>query len=249
MDSYLILVSTFLLACFGVVHVVHGSNTDTTCPDFLCGNQEIRFPFRIKGRRQSQSCGYPGFDLVCSGTSDDEELFLELPESFNVIHIDYTKQTIELTPPSTCLPKQLHSLTNISVLVFPFQRMLVEKGDDYHFFNCSPVAMDTYINNDIMIPCLSSSTSQVYAISSWHSIHDLTILFPCTKMFNISSLPDALVPALKDTLVLFWSEPSCQRCESEGKRCSWNNSTKNQPDCLVNVIHKDSSTALVTTIG
>ncbi|QHN93748.1 hypothetical protein HN873_060941 [Arachis hypogaea] len=248
MDSYLILVSTFLLSCFGVVHV--GSNSDTTCPDFLCGNQEIRFPFRIKGR-QSQSCGYPGFDLVCSGTSDDEKLFLELPESvtFNVKHIDYTKQTIELTPPSTCLPKQLHNLSNISVLVFPFQRMLVEEGDDYHFFNCSPVAMDTYINNNIMIPCLSSSTSQVYAISSWNSIHDLTTLFPCTKMFNISSLPDALVPALKDTLVLFWSEPSCQQCESEGKRCSWNNSTKNQLDCLANVIHRDSSTALVTTIG
>ena len=48
-----------------------------TCPDFSCGNQDIRFPFRIKGH-QPQHCDYPVFDLVCSAAN---ETLLELPDS------------------------------------------------------------------------------------------------------------------------------------------------------------------------
>ena len=210
------------VVCFNV-ELALGSDT---CPDFSCGNQDIRFPFRIKG--QPQHCGYPGFDLVCSSTN---ETVLELPDSvtFNVKQIDYKEQTIELSDPNGCLSRQLH---NLSLSASPFRFIFEDDGDgDYDFFNCS--LSDRGNMEYYLIPCLSTSTSQAYAIPSGNSIDDMPLSF-CTKMFNISSIPEVFVDR-SNILPLIWSEPNCKDCESKGNRCGWKSiSTKNEVYCSVN---------------
>ncbi|KAJ1379449.1 Wall-associated receptor kinase, galacturonan-binding domain [Sesbania bispinosa] len=207
------------------------------CPELWCGNQVVRFPFRIKGRHP-QLCGYPGFDLFCSSTN---ETVIQLPESVKLIvnHIDYTQQTIELSDPHGCLPRHLPNLTP-SASHFQFQHPNYY-DDSYFFFNCSPMNRDTI--DYYLVPCLTTSTSQTYAIPSSRTIDYLPLFF-CTKMFNISSFPFDF-NSEDNVLRLTWSEPKCKHCESKGNRCGWkNNTANNEIYCFAN--HKGSSTALVT---
>ncbi|XP_061358262.1 rust resistance kinase Lr10-like [Gastrolobium bilobum] len=239
MGTCLVLVSSsigLLFMIFFNAQLALGTVND--CPDLSCGKQVIRFPFRIEGRHP-QFCGYPGFDLFCS---ESNETVIELPNSvkLNVNTIDYQQQTIELSDPFGCLSRQLHNFT-LSASHFQFN------GYDggYNFFNCSLTNryMDSYL-----IPCLTTSTSQAYAIPSDILIDYLPLSF-CTKMFNISSFLSGSVN--ENILLLTWSVPNCKHCESEGNRCGWKNITaknitaKNEVYCLAN--RQGSSTALVTT--
>ncbi|XP_015934465.1 rust resistance kinase Lr10 [Arachis duranensis] len=228
------LIGVLFMFCFNVELAL----ASDTCQVLSCGNQEIRFPFRIKGR-QPQNCGYPGFDLVCT---DSNETLIELHDSlnFSVNKIDYRKQTIELSyPHNGCFPRLLHSL-KLSASPFNFNMKADDYYGDYYFFNCSALERD-YMEG-YFIQCLSTSASSIYAIPSSSKIEYLPLSF-CTKMFNVSSVPRIFV--IEDAhLHLKWSEPDCGHCESKGNRCSWNR-TKNEFSCLDN--HKGPSTALVTT--
>ncbi|RYR48042.1 hypothetical protein Ahy_A07g034038 [Arachis hypogaea] len=228
------LIGVLFMFCFNV-ELALGSDT---CQGLSCGYQEIRFPFRIKGR-QPRNCGYPGFDLVCT---DSNETLIELHDSlnFSVNKIDYRKQTIDLSyPHNGCFPRLLHSL-KLSASPFNFNMKVDHNYGDYYFFNCSALERD-YMEL-FLIQCLSTSASSIYAVPSWSEIEDLPLSF-CTKMFNVSLVPRIFVDE-DAPLHLKWSEPDCGHCESKGNRCSWN-STKNEFSCLDN--HKGPSTALVTT--
>ncbi|CAI8605494.1 unnamed protein product [Vicia faba] len=211
-----------------MVSFVFGVTTATT--DSFCGNQAIRFPFGIKNH-QAPSRGYPGFDLICSSN----QTMIQLPHSvkLNVDNIDYKRQTILLSDPQTCLYKQIKNL-NISSTPFNYLKRDYDHFVDHYFFNCSLLIrneLDSYL-----VPCLSTSTSQTYAIPSDRLIDDLPLSF-CTKMFHVSFKPSEFVP-------LMWSQPDCKHCESKGNRCGWNNTTHSKKiDCF----SKGSSTALLTT--
>ncbi|XP_057451531.1 rust resistance kinase Lr10-like [Lotus japonicus] len=229
------------MLCFNVVIVelALGTGTGTAnCPDLSCGNQVIRFPFRIRGHHPT-TCGYPGFDLSCSS---DNNTVIELPHSvkLNVKNIDYRHQTIELSDPHGCLPKQLQHLT-LSASHF---QLKPDKHGGYNFFNCSLMDRDSDLDY-YLVPCLITSTARVYAIPSSRTLVGLPLLF-CTKIFNISYGPFNFQRDQDYILRLTWSKPNCQQCESKGRRCGWRNHTaNNQIYCFPN--HKGSSTALVTT--
>ncbi|CAJ2674404.1 unnamed protein product [Trifolium pratense] len=151
--------------------------------------------------------GYPGFKLICSSN----QTMIELPHKvkLNVENIDYTQQTIQLSDPQSCLYKHIHNL-NLSKSHFKYFDELVE----YYFLNCSLSVrheMDSYF-----VRCLSTSTSQVYAIPSYERIRYLP-LYSCTKMFNVSLNPSYTyydyVPNI-NSLRLKWLEPNCKDCES-----------------------------------
>lgn len=225
MGTSLVIISSYIgllfMVCFNVEHAVGFDS----CPDLSCGNQAIRFPFQIKGNTP-QHCGYPGFDLVCSSNN---ETVIELPNSvkLNVRNIHYKKQTIELYDPHECLISQLHKLGLFSSH-FQYQ---ANSSIDYNFFNCSIADRD--LNPKFMLPCLTTSNSQLYAIPSSKKIENLPLSF-CTKMFNISSIPSDFLH--KDNILhLIWSEPNCKHCESKRKICGWkNHSANNEIDCFVN---------------
>ncbi|XP_058724488.1 rust resistance kinase Lr10-like [Vicia villosa] len=207
------------------------TSTATNCSENpSCGNLVIRFPFRIKNQ-QPLSCGYPGFDLTCSSN----QTMIQLPHKLKlkVDFIDYKRQTIQLSDPQTCLYKHIHSL-NLSSSHFNYLKRDYDDFQDYYFFNCSPL-----IRNELesyLVSCLSTSTSQTYAIPSDSLIDYLPLSF-CTKMYNVSF-------KRSDYVRLMWSRPDCKHCESKGNICGWNNATHSKEYAC---FPKDSSTALLTT--
>ncbi|XP_057451519.1 rust resistance kinase Lr10-like isoform X2 [Lotus japonicus] len=210
------------MLCFNVVTVelALGNDIDTdiaNCPDLSCGNQVIRFPFRILDRHPT-TCGYPGFDLSCS-SKNNTEIELPHPVKLNVKNIDYRHQTIELSDPYGCLPKQLQYLAP-SASQFQFQQ------GGYHFFNCSVTNKGSLLDYSYLVPCLNTLGSQVYAVPSSTLMEDLPLSF-CTKMFNISYNPFDFQTDQDYILRLTWSKPNCQQCESKGRRCVWNNHAAN----------------------
>ncbi|KAF8369471.1 hypothetical protein HHK36_032511 [Tetracentron sinense] len=80
------------------------------CVNSTCGANRpiIRFPFRIKDR-QSDRCGYPGFELTCN---DQNETILELPFSgkFRVKGIEYDAQEIRINDPDTVFRGDFYTL-------------------------------------------------------------------------------------------------------------------------------------------
>ncbi|XP_027337170.1 rust resistance kinase Lr10-like [Abrus precatorius] len=246
MDTSLLAVSShsiglLFMVCFSVeLALVIGIVNN--CSESSCGNLVIRFPFRIKGRHP-QHCGYPGFDLFCSASN---KTVIELTESvkLSVNNINYKHQIIELSDPNDCLSRQLLNLKlSLSASLFQFKPSYHVHGD-YNFFNCSSMKRSL---NSYLVPCLSpsDSTSRVYAIPSDTRMENLELTF-CTKMLNISSSPFDFLK--ENILVLTWSEPNCEHCESKGNRCGWKNDTAmlvKEIHCFSN--HKGSSTALATT--
>ncbi|KAF3454016.1 hypothetical protein FNV43_RR04459 [Rhamnella rubrinervis] len=103
-----------------------------------CGDQDIRFPFRLKGR-QPEHCGYPGFELSCNTR---HETVLELPTAkFLVSWIDYESQAIELYNSDDCL------VTNIQLLnttAFHFYN----EYNMFAFLNCSSTLERTQRSNN-----------------------------------------------------------------------------------------------------
>ena len=199
------------------------------CPDLRCGNQVIKFPFHIKNH-QAPMCGYPGFELFCSSNN---ETMIELPHSvkLNVKNIDYRHQTIQLSDPQSCLYKHIHNL-NLSESHFNYLKHDYDHFDDYHFFNCSLLIRDRI--DSYLVPCLSTSTSQIYAIPSYETIDYLSLSF-CTKMFNVTLNSNSGSVRNQNILRLMWSEPICKHCESKGNRCGWkntNSTTSKEVDCF-----------------
>ncbi|KAI9074586.1 hypothetical protein K1719_043427 [Acacia pycnantha] len=223
--------SVCLLLILGFSSEFVGSWNSCPEPETTCGNLPVRFPFRVI-ERQPKQCGYPGFDLQCSSAN---HAVLELPGSvkLNVKHIDYKSQTIHLYDPSGCLFRHFHNLT----LPSPFQ-FISPYLSDYTFFNCSSPR-----GGGLDSTCLSSSTYQVYAVSSSDDIGELPLLF-CSRIFSISSIPHEIIE-LDDTLDLMWSHPMCKHCESNGRRCGFKNSNTSHDTACFEVLEKGSSNKYV----
>ncbi|XP_011003876.1 PREDICTED: glycerophosphodiester phosphodiesterase protein kinase domain-containing GDPDL2-like [Populus euphratica] len=169
----------------------------------------IRFPFRLKLKeKQSDHCGYPGFELSCT---DKRETLLQLPNSVKlyVNKIDYASQLIFAADPDKCLPKQLRNF-NLSTSPFKFGDM---QQDDYAFFNCTSRKGDTYRK----LACLSGPGYDIFAYSSDYLI-SYTDLTSCTKIYNLSSVPWEIIRQEK-IMRLNWSMPACRLCEAQGKFC------------------------------
>ncbi|GMP70541.1 hypothetical protein CsSME_00029352 [Camellia sinensis var. sinensis] len=203
---------------------------DPECLPTSCSKQdgpEIKFPFRLKGK-QPKHCGYhPGFDLSCIPHSKFP--VLELPSSVNafVKNIDYASQTINISDPHGCFPRQLPNLT---LSASPFQFLTNYFYEEVSFINCSHTLYEP------RIACLSDQSHQVYAIRSYNSLH-----VSCTKMYNMS-LPYEIflysfITITFDDLQLNWSKPECRKCEARGQNCGFknnNNSSSSKSELLLN---------------
>ncbi|XP_028774278.1 rust resistance kinase Lr10-like [Neltuma alba] len=159
---------------------------------------------------------------------------LELPGSvkFNVKHIDYKNQIIQLYDLSGCL---LRHVRNLNLYPSPFQFI---SPQNYTLFNYSSPRHGEFFST-----CLDSSTYQVYAVSSSAYIDDLIPLFSCSKIFDISSVPPEIFD-VENTLHLMWSHPRCQYCESNRTRCGFNKRNSSDIACF-EVLYKDSSNKFV----
>ncbi|KAJ4839331.1 hypothetical protein Tsubulata_029966 [Turnera subulata] len=196
---------------FMVVLGEHGGGH--SCPESRCGNIDIRFPFRIRGR-QPVYCGYPGFELSCM---EGNHTMLQFPNSLElyVQSIDYISQVIDAVDPQGCFARQLHNF-NLSASHFQLQG----SNDKYNYtlFNCSSSEIPHY-----RFDCLSTPAYNIYIFSSDESIYDIDLL-SCTKMYDLVSVP---IDIFDDPLSFQWIEPKCGHCEAKGHRCRLrNNSTE-----------------------
>ena len=228
MSNFLKLLLTFL--CFLFVRIIaEVGATVNECMITRCSQHgpAIQFPFWLKDR-QPDHCGFPGFQLSCS---EKHQTMIELPNSLKLLvkKIDYKSHKIQVHDPDYCLPKQLSDL-NLSASPFQFKVKHDHSLQDITLFNCS-----LPVNNGFMrqIPCLSVLGYKVYVVDSYYTLfhdYDNYDLLSCSKMYNISSVPNNIF----DHLDLNWSKSICRSCEVDGKKCRpKSNSTDPETNCFI----------------
>ncbi|KAL5568339.1 hypothetical protein UlMin_024914 [Ulmus minor] len=193
------------------------------CED-KCGGKgpPIRFPFRLKGR-QSELCGYPGFELSCSGRNTVLEF--SISTKFFVKSIDYASQVIKVYDPNDCLLGQLIKIHNSSISPFQFEEARLR---NYTLFNCSKAER----NWGPIFPCLGGPSYQVFFVDSDLATQEVPLVH-CKKMYNISSVPYVMYATDAKYLRLNWTTPSCGSCEAKGNRCRFrNNGTSSDIECF-----------------
>ncbi|XP_042473060.1 rust resistance kinase Lr10-like isoform X2 [Zingiber officinale] len=93
---------------------------------------QISFPFRLSD--QSESCGYPGFELYYQHEGEGESVMLNLQslQPFRVFDIDYDWQLLFVSDPGGCL---FTRLLNLSLLSSPF-RLLNSTNHNRYQLRC-----------------------------------------------------------------------------------------------------------------
>lgn len=194
---------------------------------------QIRFPFRIKEKKEIQQnnrCGYPGFDLFCN---DQGQTILNLPFSgdFEVTRIDYTAQAIYINDPQFCLPKRI---SNFDTSGSKFRAAMGKKN--YTFYKCSSDWI-SYMGPDRNVPlsCVGDKNFTVMASTSVIPSRDLPP--SCIRMPNVS-VPLRLSFAqywssevFSEDIELVWPEPGCRNCEILGQFCGFSSDSGLEVAC------------------
>ena len=225
--------TTFFLFFFSFSYLARSTEI---CINSVCSSNGpvIRFPFKIKSR-QSESCGYTGFDLSCTNAS--QTVLLKLPYSgqFIVQGIDYPTQQIWINDPNNCLPGRLLSL---NLKGSPFKGVY---NQDFTFFNCS---LGNFKEQLTPIVCLSDLKYTIFATSSIIVAKLLTSISTCKLIANVSVpvqrpfYEQILSSDLSDDLRLTWDEPAgCAKCESRGGQCGFKKDSSLEIVCY-NVPHQ-----------
>ncbi|XP_009800115.1 RING-H2 finger protein ATL20-like [Nicotiana sylvestris] len=197
----------------------------TVCSEMGRG-PEIRFPFRLKNR-QSDRCGYPGFDLSCN---ERGQTILTLPSGdFLVTDIDYTTQSIILNDPDFCLVKRL---INFNITNSPFRAAHQRNytivrctSDDWLNYGNYPVA--------ILLFCRGFSSRNQAFLAMPPNMYAQGKPPGCKLMSKVSvplQLEDNFWSPMEG-LVLTWSEPSCRICENQGKLCGFKSDSGSDIAC------------------
>ncbi|KAL0009579.1 hypothetical protein SO802_011081 [Lithocarpus litseifolius] len=189
-----------------------GVEPDNGCEEARCGDDgpTIQFPFWLKDQ-QPEHCGYPGFELSCTG---DSRTMLELPHlgKFYVEDIDYTHQWINLYGPDGCNdPRLVPHLTSSPFEIYNYYM------SNYTFFNCS-TNKDSSWDRVKLIPCLSSTHHyQIVALSS----DEEASYAPqsCWKMYDSETNPSFWNYVDQNYISFHWESPNCVSCYSYGNKC------------------------------
>ncbi|GLT61329.1 hypothetical protein SLA2020_340470 [Shorea laevis] len=211
--------------------LVESGPGDSGCEVERCGKNKVSFPFRLPW--QQPHCGYPGVYVSCS---ERKEIFLHLPKLSNISvkSIDYRKQLIQVSDPDNCFPKNLTSDPLSSSHFYSAESFL----SNFTLFSCPP-AENRGLDGEI--PCLSDTSSQVYAQSADSYVNYFPLRY-CTKLRDVLEVPDVMMDAKSEGLWLRWDEPSCSDCEKRHGSCVGNRSgTKFTTSCVGESPHKGHS--------
>ncbi|KAF7141062.1 hypothetical protein RHSIM_Rhsim06G0112300 [Rhododendron simsii] len=240
------MVSVLLLFFFLLAAGVGAGAQDKSdeCIPRRCGDKgpEIRFPFWLKDL-QPERCGYgPGFALTCSPTNTTETL-LDNPFSVKVTitEINYYSQLIRYEFSGNYVPEDQQNLSLIfnTSPGYPLRVESLPISCEYHIFSCPSSLAHSYNENDYApLPWLRRPGHSFYLLKSEYFIR--RTLLNCSKMYTIPSAPCLYLreyqyssDGLRDWSA--WSEPSCRKCEQNGKYCRSsrsNHSKKNETECF-----------------
>lgn len=195
----------------------------------------IRFPFRLKGH--PKNCGCPGFELSCTGTTNQTMLELPFPAKLPVEEINYTTREIRVHYKDSCLPRQLTR----SLADSPFKLMDLDLVDDqyYTFFSCSLNKSESYDLTPYTCHIFGGST--VYGVSSDDDLGDLD-LYSCQRIDNV-----IVQSNVENSFHVKWANTICGDCEAEGGKCRpKSNSMKHETECIHKHRKPEKGTLLIT---
>ncbi|KAF8037748.1 hypothetical protein BT93_B0553 [Corymbia citriodora subsp. variegata] len=236
MDLIMPCSSLFLLFIFSLhIHFLVPASSEfqpfRECTPFICGGQEISYPFRHNG--QPNHCGYPGYKLDC----DRDNLTLLSMESleYQVIHMFRSEQILKVArtdlSKDVCLGRYVNTTLNSSL------------------FNYT----SSYLHSALFYNCNSSSTPRPYRFSCPKSGYGYFALKvdlanplhePCKFSVFVPILPietqglqsskgsdnsTTISPAtmtkvLKSGFEITWiaNTSLCENCIESGGRCGYN---------------------------
>jgi hypothetical protein len=199
-----------------------------------CGGSElnppIKFPYRLKGTNNDQSCCYPGFDLSCNNQS---QTILTLPHSGDVVVelIDYYNQSIYISDPGHCFARRF--LDNFTLSGSPFQFLAVK---NFTFLNCSAnVTMMMYVPYAWAIPCVSGDAYTIWSTPSSYGGISVTPPPSCSVILvALLPFPMLLLRSRGSVTViqLTWVEPSCVGCVAGDGDCARKSATSLDDGCF-----------------
>ncbi|XP_034710856.1 rust resistance kinase Lr10-like [Vitis riparia] len=179
----------------------------------------IRFPFRLKGH--PKNCGCPGFELSCTGTTNQTMLELPFPAKLPVEEINYTTREIRVHYEDSCLPPQLM----LRLAYTPFK--LVDEVPDvelYTFFSCSSDKSESLTQ----YTCHIFGGTTIYAVRSDDDLGDLD-LYSCQRIDSVVILQNNWENAFH----LNWTNTICGDFEAEDGKCRpKSNSMKHETECI-----------------
>ncbi|KAK7358521.1 hypothetical protein VNO77_00453 [Canavalia gladiata] len=229
--------ATFPNFIFSSILLLVGHTTtraEFTCESTFCesGGLPIQFPFWMRVTNQSYRCGYPGFELSCSkSTNNLTQPLLTLPESgdFVVKLISLESQMVWINDPDQCLPKRIMRDHGLNLEGSPFRLSDYYTFLEFQFLNCPSNLTSSDLVQPIGCLNLSSNDSNLsnYSVVAMKSNPP----FPTPWTSSCHLISTASVPiAASDTPWLFWSDyysdiqlqwdiPNCGSCEARGGRC------------------------------
>lgn len=210
----------FLFFSFLFFFLQASEGNERYCPTGCVTEVPIRFPFQMIDSLPENRCGYDQrFTVRCQNETQN---ILRFPFSgdFEITSIGYPTQRISIRDPSYCTPKRL--LQGFNYYDTPFQPLHTR---NFTFLNCSSDA-PIFQNREISpIPCLSSESNLVVALSTDSFNVYKYNMTRCTEMTTIlfpEPEYDSTVPLGNNTTItLTWKEPDCVQCESMGGICQF----------------------------
>lgn len=214
-------------------------NGQDPCPRHKCNDVEIKYPFwKIEGATSEQFCGYPGFGLNCSDSSQDPVLNLPKEYSYIVHDINYDNYTLSLIDMDVIdveCPRVRH---NFSVETLPLYQTSSDMNLTF-YFNCSSPPPPTQPPAS-PIGCLDSDENKSYVVEAtfesrqfdrWYEFCedkiDVAVKNREIERNNINGLISEFSNALNDGFSLYWKTlKDCRKCEESGGNCGFNNTSK-----------------------
>lgn len=198
------------------------------CAPRSCGNvRNINYPFWIHGEQDS-FCGYPNFEITCK---DNSPVLSISDDNYIIKDISYPNSSFTVVNGAVYEESCPIPLQNTTLHRTPF--ILSSDNIDFTFFyNCTKQPdYPTY-----PVSCASNASFHSFAVfhkeviefGSNYSI-DLCQYFVDAPVYmdkygNFSSLlKTKYTEILKAGFVLNWTAHSCNKCESSGGRCGYEN--------------------------
>ncbi|KAI4353740.1 hypothetical protein L6164_002670 [Bauhinia variegata] len=177
--------------------LLNPGSSHRSCKKHTCGPDGplIQFPFYLIDAHATSSDYPAGFGVYCT---DINKTMLELPAfsspvNLSIETIDYEDQSIDVTDPEGCLPRQFLKINKSSIFHSHYK---VDTSTSATFFNCSYSSQDQAY---CTIRVLSSSDD--VAITGVES---------CSKMFDATYISEYTT-----ALRLEWSKPNSSHVEIE----------------------------------
>ncbi|KAA8532631.1 hypothetical protein F0562_032553 [Nyssa sinensis] len=212
-----VLTAFIFLSIFAFTHDTQARSLLQVCSS-SCGDQNISYPFRLKG--DPASCGDPDYELSCSNNKTIMEYY---SGKFYVKKISYENRTLNIVDVN--LANGTCNLPYRSVLPSEVGNDIRYKGMAFKtyasFMNCSKIIRDPAYKK---LPCLGGGTSDVYVIYDSYMLSNLPVGCKFISMTPIAhgnvNNPsyEAILKLLKSGFDLGWSV-ECRDCLLQNYTC------------------------------